>query len=70
MCVCVCLQAYGEHIDNMGHSRGPGSLEVRQGLIDVGKKLQQFFDDLDRKGLKDKVNVLIVSDHGMTAHKK
>jgi len=54
----------------MGHSKGPNSYDVRQGLIDIGKKLEQFFNDLERKGLKDKVNVLIVSDHGMTSHKK
>ncbi|XP_059488682.1 glycerophosphocholine cholinephosphodiesterase ENPP6-like [Neocloeon triangulifer] len=62
------VMAYGEHIDNMGHSKGPESYEVQQGLLDVGKALQEFFNALEIKNLKDKTNIVIVSDHGMTSH--
>lgn len=60
------VQVYTEHADNTGHNFGPESEEVRQAVRDLDDVLVQLMAGLEERGLVDSVNIVIVSDHGMT----
>ncbi|XP_064644592.1 glycerophosphocholine cholinephosphodiesterase ENPP6-like isoform X2 [Lineus longissimus] len=57
---------YNEHLDMVGHRYGPNSKQLRNMLIDLDKTIVFLLQDLTERGLRDKVNVLLLSDHGMT----
>ncbi|XP_046580134.1 glycerophosphocholine cholinephosphodiesterase ENPP6-like [Haliotis rubra] len=58
---------YYELADKYGHRSGPYSSLVMGFLRDLDAQLAFLVADLDRRGLTDKVNIMIASDHGMTA---
>lgn len=60
------VQVYTEHTDNTGHKYGPDSEDVRQAMRDLDDVLMQLMTGLEQMGLLNKVNIVIVSDHGMT----
>lgn len=60
------VMAYSEHVDDIGHRYGPDSLEMKYTIGDVGKQLTLLFHQLEAKKLKDKVNVVLIGDHGMS----
>ncbi|CAG7718636.1 unnamed protein product [Allacma fusca] len=60
------VMVYGEHIDNIGHKYGPNSNELKQALIDVNNMLNELLDQLIDSQMDEKVNIVILSDHGMT----
>lgn len=57
---------YFDTVDTAGHRFGPGSAEVRAAVKDADSVLGGLFKALKERGLYDKMNILIVSDHGMT----
>lgn len=57
---------YFSSVDSMGHRHGPRAEPVRDALIDVDHHLGTLFDGLESRGLLDQVNILLVSDHGMS----
>ncbi|XP_054158881.1 glycerophosphocholine cholinephosphodiesterase ENPP6-like [Oppia nitens] len=57
---------YHEFVDYIGHTYGPESPELWSAVRDVDSIVDQLFDDLKRLDLANRVNVMIVSDHGMT----
>lgn len=57
---------YWEKIDVEGHHFGPDSAEVRTAVQELDGAMQILSQSLTEKGLQDKVNVLLFSDHGMT----
>ena len=61
------VMIYNEHIDNKGHQFGPKSPELRKAVEEIDGTLHRFLLKLKEDGWDDKVNVMIVSDHGMTA---
>lgn len=61
------VMLYNEHIDNKGHQFGPTSPEVLKAVEEVDLQINNFLKKLTEKGLDKTVNVMIVSDHGMTA---
>lgn len=63
----VFYTLYFEQVDHAGHGHGPGSPEVDAALREVDAALARLVDGLERRGLFDRVNLVIVSDHGMTA---
>lgn len=57
---------YFEPVDHAGHIFGPGSAEVKQAVARVDAAIGKLLDGLAERGIADKVNIVIVADHGMT----
>lgn len=56
---------YFDQVDHEEHQSGPGSPESMQAEADVDTALARLIDGLDARGLRDRVDVIVVSDHGM-----
>jgi predicted AlkP superfamily pyrophosphatase or phosphodiesterase len=61
------LTLYFADLDEAGHSRGPDSGEVRDAVARVDASIAQLIDGVGKAGLADRVNYVLVSDHGMAA---
>jgi predicted AlkP superfamily pyrophosphatase or phosphodiesterase len=59
------LTLYFEGVDTAGHEYGPKSKQVRRAVLDVDASIRQLLSGLKQRSLLEKVNVVIVSDHGM-----
>ncbi len=59
------ITMYFAEVDDAGHSAGPESEEVRKAVTQVDLAIERLMDGLSRRHLKKKVNLVIVSDHGM-----
>ena len=58
---------YFETVDHEGHEHGPDSAEVNSALTQIDSALARLVDGLKQRGIADSTNIVIVSDHGMTA---
>jgi predicted AlkP superfamily pyrophosphatase or phosphodiesterase len=58
---------YLEQVDHAGHEDGPDSPEVDAAMRGVDAALARLVDGLKARGLFDRANLVIVSDHGMTS---
>ncbi len=58
---------YFEQVDHAGHDSGPDSDEVNAALREIDAALARLVDGLKLRGEFASTNVVIVSDHGMTA---
>ena len=56
------IMGYFSTIDSAGHSYGPNSLQVETAINDFDLLLGEFLDKI-----KQPINIILVSDHGMTA---
>lgn len=61
------LTLYFERVDSIGHSYGPGSAQLQRAVAQVDRSLKKLLDGLEHMGLAGRINLLIVSDHGMDA---
>jgi predicted AlkP superfamily pyrophosphatase or phosphodiesterase len=61
------LTLYFEDTDTAGHAHGPDSQEVRDAIARDDGYLGRVIDGLTRRGILDRVNVVVVADHGMAA---
>ena len=59
------ITLYFSDTDDAGHEFGPDSEETKYAVMNVDRYLKQLMDGLKRRGIDKKVNVIIVSDHGM-----
>lgn len=57
---------YHQNVDSMGHYHGPGSDQVREAVEEVDRHLDELLDEIATNG-PDDLNVIVVSDHGMTS---
>ena len=60
------FQGHIDIVDHEGHDYGPDSPELLQLLKLLDNTLSHFMDELGSKGLDSGVNMILVSDHGMT----
>ncbi|XP_078097080.1 ectonucleotide pyrophosphatase/phosphodiesterase family member 7 [Mustelus asterias] len=60
---------YGEP-DHIGHKVGPETQERRDIIRQIDRTIGYLINSIERHNLKDKLNVIITSDHGMTTVKK
>ena len=60
------LTLYFEAVDNAGHRHGPDAPEVDAAIEEVDAALARFVDGLRTRGRLDDVDLVVVSDHGMT----
>jgi predicted AlkP superfamily pyrophosphatase or phosphodiesterase len=56
---------YFELLDDSGHAFGPESNEVARDIAKIDATIGRLVDALQARGLRDRVNLVIVSDHGM-----
>lgn len=60
------IMAYFEEPDASGHKFGPQSRQVRQAVEQVDSLLGSLWDRICKAGKQDEVDLVVVSDHGMT----
>lgn len=60
------IMAYFEEPDASGHSFGPQSKQTRHAVAAADSLLASLWARMVKAGMKDKVNLVVVSDHGMT----
>lgn len=59
---------YFSDVDDAGHAFSPDSEEVRQAVLKVDANVGRLMEGFRKRGIDKKVNVIIVSDHGMAAY--
>ena len=57
---------YFEDVDHAGHDFGPSSPELKEAVASVDTAIGKLLDGLEQRGIRDKVNIIIVADHGMS----
>ena len=58
---------YFSDVDHEGHSFGPDSPQVDSAIARVDSMIGRLMDGIAARGLSDRVNLVVVSDHGMAA---
>lgn len=58
---------YFDQVDHGGHEGGPDSPQVREAIAKVDAAIGRLLDGLRQRGIEDRVNIIVVSDHGMAA---
>lgn len=58
---------YFEQVDHAGHGHGPNSSQVDAALREVDAALGRLIAGLKKRGMYAATNIVVVSDHGMTA---
>lgn len=61
------LTLYMEHVDQAGHDHGPDAPETAAAVREADDAIARLIDGLEALGLRDSANLVIVSDHGMSA---
>jgi predicted AlkP superfamily pyrophosphatase or phosphodiesterase len=61
----VFLSLYFEDTDAAGHRNGPDSPEVRAAITRADGYVGLLVEGLTRRGILDRVNIVVVADHGM-----
>jgi predicted AlkP superfamily pyrophosphatase or phosphodiesterase len=61
------LTLYFSDVDNAGHEFGPESAETRTAVLEVDRAIGGLIGGVEAAGLADRVNYVVVSDHGMSA---
>lgn len=59
------VSLYFEQLDKAGHDHGPDSPQVTGTLRGMDAVIGRLYDGLAARGLLDRVDLIIVSDHGM-----
>lgn len=57
---------YFSDVDHAGHESGPGSAEVAAAVLRVDSAVGMLLDGIARSGVRSRVDVIVVSDHGMS----
>ena len=60
------LTLYFSDVDNAGHDYSPDSPETRNAVLKVDAEIGRLMNGLKERGVGSGVNIIIVSDHGMT----
>ena len=59
------ITLYFSDVDTAGHAHGPDSADVRQAAARLDRMLGQLLNGASRLKVNDRLNVVVVSDHGM-----
>ncbi|MDE2280640.1 MAG: alkaline phosphatase family protein [Xanthomonadaceae bacterium] len=62
------LTLYFDEVDHDGHKYGPDSPEVDQALRDTDAALARLVAGLKQRGLFDRINLIVLADHGMASN--
>ena len=60
------IALYFEDVDTKGHNFGPNNKETLKAVMDADLTIGKIMETIEKSGLKDSTNLVIVSDHGMT----
>ena len=60
------LTLYFSDVDTAGHEFGPDSAETRQAALNLDTAIARLMAGVERLGLEERVNLVLVSDHGMS----
>lgn len=61
------LTLYFSRVDSRGHSDGPASPATLAAAAEIDGQLGRLFSGLERLDLLDAINIILVSDHGMSS---
>lgn len=61
------LTLYFDEVDHAGHGHGPDSPQVNDALRDTDAALAHLVQGLKQRELFNRINLIVVSDHGMAA---
>jgi predicted AlkP superfamily pyrophosphatase or phosphodiesterase len=61
------LTLYFSDTDDVGHEFGPNAEETKYAALNADRYIGRLIDGLSARGIADRVNVIVVSDHGMAA---
>ena len=61
------ITLYFSDTDDAGHEFGPDAEETKYAVWNVDRNIQRLMDGLKKRKIDRKVNVIVVSDHGMAA---
>jgi predicted AlkP superfamily pyrophosphatase or phosphodiesterase len=61
------LTLYFSDVDNAGHNFSPDSINTKNAVLEVDKQIARLITGLKARRIFNKVNLIIVSDHGMAA---
>lgn len=64
------ITLYFEDVDHAGHDYGPDFAAVDTAIRRVDDALKQLMEGLHARGLRDSIDLIVVSDHGMSATAK
>lgn len=59
------ITLYYSKVDLAGHDHGPDSVQVAEAMAETDQSIAYLLSELEARSILDKVNLLIVSDHGM-----
>ena len=57
---------YFDLVDHAGHTFGPDAPETAQAVKEADEAIGRLLDGLAARGLREKTNLVVVSDHGMS----
>lgn len=60
------ITLYFHDTDSYGHEFGPNSPEINQSIQRIDTLVEYLNNELSKIGMKDSLNIIFVSDHGMT----
>lgn len=63
------VTTYFSTVDTVSHEFGPESAETKYAVLEVDALIERLMTGLRRRKIDDRVNVLIVSDHGMATYR-
>lgn len=61
------LTLYFSRVDSIGHRYGPDAKETAEAVAELDKDLGLLLEGLEQRGLLGAMNIVLVSDHGMSA---
>jgi predicted AlkP superfamily pyrophosphatase or phosphodiesterase len=61
------IACYFSDLDDAGHAHGPDSPQVRDSIVSIDATIGELVRGIDARGLTNRVDLVIVSDHGMAA---
>src|SRR5579884_3136882 len=61
------LTLYFENVDEAGHEYGPDAPETHQAVAKVDEAIGELRAGLEKRGVFDRVNLIVVAAHGMAA---
>jgi predicted AlkP superfamily pyrophosphatase or phosphodiesterase len=61
------LTLYFDAVDHAGHDFGPDSPQVNQAIVETDAALARLVKGLQQRGLLDRINMIVLADHGMAS---
>lgn len=61
------LTLYFDEVDHAGHVHGPDTPQLNAALRDTDAALARLVQGLHQRGLFDRINLIVLSDHGMAS---